>query len=168
MAAMNFIDTSIHGASFPATYVAPGVLQFFGVSGTPGSTTGTLPTTPPSGVYGGNTYTLLAANIMMTSSIDAITGYFTGNGALTVIPVGFAPTKVVVMNWTDGVEWTWMLGAPATDSAKLTNVPTFGVDTTSAIVVTADAAGGLGDTAYVALSAAMAITAKVFTFRIDG
>ena len=167
MTAMNFVDPTLHVSSFPATYVAPGLLQWFGVSATPGSTTGTLPTTPQSGVYGGNTYTVLSANVDQNATADCISGYFTGNGNLTVIPIGFAPTWVEIIDWTAGTTWKWMLGAPSTDALKITNAPAVTVDTGSAIVDTADAAGGLGDVTYIALSATLCVNAHVISFRIE-
>lgn len=168
MAAMTFIDPAIHGSSYPSTYIAPANLQWFGVSSTQGSTTGTLPANPPSGVYGSNTYTLLGASCSLHGSAGVLSGYFTARGEITVIPCGFAPTKVEIWNDTDGIMWTWMLGMASTHAYKEnTTGPALTVDTGSAIVVNADAAGGLGDVDYVALSATLAGSSKLLSFRIS-
>lgn len=168
MAAMNFIDTQIHGSSYPATYVAPGTLQWFGVSATQGSTSGTLPASPPSGAYGSNTYTMLVGNPLGNQSTGSVAGYFTSNNNLTVIPVGFVPTRIKIWNDTDGIEWEWMYGMAATHTIKTnTTGPAITNDTSSAIVVYADSAGGQGDVAYVQLSAALCGNSKRIAFRIE-
>lgn len=169
MTAINIIDASLHVSAFPATYVAPGLLQALGVSATPGSTSGTLSANAPVGSYGpaGDTYTLLIGNILQGPDADVIAGNFTGAGNLVVIPVGFAPSNIEVINWTGVIKWQWMAGAPSTDTLKTVTGGTTTADTTSAITVVTDAAGGGGDVCYIVLSAALAVSTDVISFRIE-
>lgn len=169
MTANLIVDVSLHNASVPATYVAPGILQAFGVAATQGSTTGTFTATPTTLIptFVGNTYTVTPAGIVQGPDADIIAGFLTGTGAAIIIPVGFFPTKVEVINWTGVVKWEWMYGAPATDSLKVVTAGTETTDTGSAIVVTPDAAGGNGDVCYVVISATLAVNAQVLSFRIE-
>lgn len=167
MTAMLIIDVALHTATVPATYVAPGLLQAFGVGATQGSTTGTLNSTSLITTYGGDTYTVTPGNIVQGPDADVIAGSFAGTGALVVIPVGFSPSKVEVIDWTGVIKWEWMIGAPATDTLKVVTAGTETTDATSAIVVTPDAAGGAGDVCFVTLSAALAVSAHNLSFRIE-
>lgn len=166
MTAMIIIDPALHVSAVPATYVAPANLQNFGVAATPGSTTGTLAGGNIS-TYTGDTYTVTPANCVLNSTADILSGYFTGTGALAVIPVGFVPTRVKAINWTDGITYEWAFGAPATDTIKNTTSADNAVDTGTAILVTADASGGNGSVTFVTLSATLCVNAKVISFRIE-
>lgn len=148
----NYIDTSLHASSFPATYIVPGFLANLGVS---------ITTTPAAAG-------LLIGNCVQSDDSDVIAGYFTAAGNATILPVGFAPSRVTITDWTGGFEWVWMLGAPATDTVKKTfSGPTITVDTTSAIVITADAAGGVGNSDYITLSSGLCANNHVLSFRIE-
>lgn len=166
MTAMIIIDPTLHGSTIPSTYVAPGNLQNFGVAATPGSSTGTLAGGNIS-TYTGDTYTVVAANAVLDNDSDVLSGYFTGTGALAVIPVGFVPTRITLTNWTDTKKYEWERGAPSTDSWYTVTGADPTVDTGTAILVTADAAGGAGDVCFVTLSAAACVSAKVLSFRIE-
>lgn len=166
MTAIVIIDAALHVSSVPATYVAPGLLQAFGVSGTQGSTTGTLSATAPISAFSGDTYTITPGNIVQGPDADVIAGHFSGAGSAVVIPVGFAPTMIKIIDWTNDIVWEWMPGAPAAaDSMKITTATA--VDTGSAILVTADAAGGAGDVNYITLSATLAAASAALSFRIE-
>ena len=142
----NYIDIAFHAAAFPATYTVPGALQALGV------TTKT---------------DLLVGNILADLEDDDISGYVTSAGNAIVIPIGFNPVRVKVINWTDGIAWEWMWGAPATDSAKFTTAADLAVDGNSQIVVTTYN-GTPGSVASVTLGATLAGTSKVLSFRIEG
>lgn len=142
-----YIDPAFHGASFPASYVPPGNLQALGCTATS---------------------QMLIGNVVSKPGADVLSGYFTSDGSTMVIPVGFAATKIKIINWTDGLQWEWMYGAPATDSIKITDAtPAIATDTNSQIVITADAAGGNGDVASVTLGATLCGSAKVLSYRIE-
>lgn len=166
MTAILIIDCSLHTSSVPATYIAPGALQLLGVAATQGSTTGTIPTNAAL-AFSADTYTITPGNIIMGNDSDVIAGSFTGTGAAVVIPVGFYPSHIQVVNWTGVIKWEWMAGAPATDTMKTVTAGTETSDTTSAITVTSDGAGGNGNVCYVTLSAALAVNAQVISFRIE-
>lgn len=167
MTANLIVDVSLHNASVPSTYIAPGLLQALGVSATQGSTTGTFAAGAQIPAFSGNTYTLTPGNIVQGPDADVIAGFLTGTGAAVIIPIGFFPTKVEVINWTGVIKWEWMYGAPATDSLKVVTAGTETSDTGSAVLVTADTAGGNGDVCYVVISATLAVNAQVLSFRIE-
>lgn len=155
MTAIVIVDASLHTSTVPSTYVAPGILQFMGVSATQGSTTGTLPASPLSGLYGGDTYTIVSGNIVPLP-VGGIAGNYTSTGVAAVIPVGFAPTYVMAYDETAGVKYEWHQGMSA-GYAIVTTLGAAGaasvVHTGSLFTITADPAGGSGDVNIVTLSA---------------
>ena len=155
----NYIDIGFHGSTLPATYIIPGGLRAAGCT---------------------DTATLLAGNIMADLEDDDISGYFTGAGNAVVIPIGFNPVRVQVVNWTDGIKAEWLWGAPATDTLKAIANPATVVaagggtvpanvllDANSLIVVT-PVDGTPGSNGSVTFAAALAVNAKVLSFRIEG
>lgn len=137
----NYIDLAFHGSAFPAAYVVPGVLQALGVT---------------------TTTNMLIGNPVLDNDSDVISGYFTGAGNAVVIPIGFAPTKITVTDWTNTVLWEWKYGAPATKTMKN------GVlDTNSQIVVTQDMTSGIGNVCSVTLGATLAANSAVLSFRVE-
>ena len=155
----NYIDVAFHGATFPATYFPPAALRVLGIT---------------------VTTNMLVGNILADLDDDEISGYFTGAGNATVIPIGFLPTKIEVINWTDGVKWQWAYGAPATNTLKtITNAATVVgagggtvpadelIDANSQIVVTASD-GTPGNQASITLGSTLAANGKVLSFRIEG
>ena len=155
----NYIDVAFHGSTFPATYVPPAALRVLGIT---------------------VTTNMLAASVLADLDDDEISGYFTAAGNAVVIPIGFNPTKIEVINWTDGIKWQWAYGAPATNTLKtITNAATVVsagggtvpadelIDTNSQIVVTT-ADGTPGNLASVTLGATLAANSKVIGFRIEG
>ena len=144
--ATNYIDVAFHGSSFPATYVVPGAIRALGQT---------------------DTSNMIAGNILANLGDTEISGTFTALGNAVVIPIGFNPTKVEVVNWTDGKRHTWMLGAPATKTLLETSTPTIGVDATSLIVVS-PADGTPGSNGSITLAATLAVNAKVLGFYING
>ena len=142
----NYIDVAFHGSAFPATYTVPGSLRALGNT---------------------DTTNLIVGNVTADLEDDEITGHFTGQGNAVVIPVGFNPAWVRVINWTDGKTYEWMLGAPATDVTLETSTTDVAVDTNSLIVVT-PADGTPGSNGSVTFAEALAVSAKVISFRIEG
>jgi len=130
----------------------------------PGSTTGTLGSTGNIDTWSGDTFTITPGNCIQDLEDDELSGYITGAGAAIIIPVGFQPTKVEVIDWTGVVKWEWMRGAPSTDALKVVTAGTETADTGSAITVTTDLAGNC----VVALSATLAVSTHVMSFRIEG
>jgi hypothetical protein len=179
MATINVIDTSLHISSFPVTYVPPGPLQAFGIvpanitsqstSAVSGAVAATFASPFTSNPLAGNSFNLVLGNTFLNGTADLLAGYFTvPTGAnQTIIPVGFAPTKVTVIDWTTFAEFTWMYGAPATDTKKELATPAISVNTGSAIVDTADYSGGFGDVTYVSLASGIFTAADVVSFRIE-
>jgi len=167
MTTANFIDVSLHASAFPATYVPPGSLQNLGVTlgGTLTSTTYTTASTMTAGPASGDTGVILLGKTVQGPDADVISGVFTGAGNVTYIPVGFFPTKIEVIDWSNDIVWEWMFGAPSTDSMKITTATA--VDTGTAITVTADKAGGNGNVTYITLSSTLAASAAVLSFRIE-
>ena len=172
MTTINVIDASLHAAAFPTTWTPPGPLQALGITLaniTSQSTSAVSGSVPSSfgGPLAGNSFTVIPGNISQDVDSDMLAGYFTAAGNAVIIPVGLYPTNIEVMDWTGTIKWQWMYGAPATDALKLTGTPTDAVDTTSAIVITADAAGGLGNVTYITLSAGLAVSAHTISFRVE-
>ena len=91
-------------------------------------------------------------------------GYFTGTGDAVSIPVGSQVAHVKIVDVTDNIVWEWYRGFPATDALKTVAAGTRTVDATSAIVVTTDLAGN----STIALSAALAASASLLTYQIEG
>ena len=172
MTGISFVDTTIHGTTFPATYVAPGILQYMGVSTTPGSTSGTLSGNQQSGIGGTDTYTLIAANCVPVGqeSSDGIAGAFTAASTAVdiYIPIGFYPTKIEVnvgLTTSEVGFYQWMhgMGAYNIDSLVAADEAEF---TTNAITVIADSAGYKGNVCIVKIPLALAVASQVCTFRI--
>ena len=171
-----FVDPAFHGSTFPTTYVVPGVLQALGCTGAaPGTTTGTASAASPWYVAADtNTWTLVAANCVSFGGgmDDGIAGYLTvptlTNITNLIIPVGFSPSHVHVIDWTNYVEYEYFLGAPATDTIKRFASSTYNaVDTNTIIAFTADAAGGVGNTGYLTIKTSIFTAADVASFRIS-
>ena len=169
MTTTNFIDPSLHIATFPATYVPPGLLANLGVSagGTVATSSYTTASTMTSGPYSGNTGVVIPGNVIQGPDADHISGNFTGAGNIVVIPVGFFPSNIEIIDWTGVIKWQWMAGAPATDTLKVVTAGTETADTTTGISVVADKAGGSGDVCYVVLTAALAVSTHVISFRVE-
>ena len=156
-----YIDPALHVSALPATYVPPG--QLVAISSAVAD--------PAGGVTASNASTyILVGNTIQDNDADILAGYFTMGTATfkVVIPVGFAPSRIKVTDWTTFVEYEWFVGAPATNTIKRTASSTYNaVDTGSAITVTADPAGGLGNVCYVTLKASLFSAADVVSFRIE-
>lgn len=86
-------------------------------------------------------------------------GKFTGDGAATTITLGYNPSCLVVVNETDAVRWEKIKGMAAANSLKLTGVPAFTVDTTSAILFNGDGT--------VTLSAALGASGKAISWYAE-
>ena len=174
--ACSIVDPTIHGTTFPATYVAPGNLQFLGVGSTQGSTSGTLSTTAAGTLQvvadTGNTYTLLAANCRAVGGEgnSGIAGAFTqaGTAVDVFVPVGFYPTKVelnVALSTTEVGFYQWMHGMGVDMIASL--VAADEASTATAVIsVVADADGGDGNVCYVKFPAALVVASQLCCFRI--
>ena len=169
-----FVDPTIHGSAFPATYVVPGSLQALGCTGaSPGSSTGTASAASPWYVAADtNTWTLVAANCVSFGggADDGIAGYLTvptlTNVTNLIIPVGFAPSHIHVIDWTNYVEYEWFLGAPSTKTLKRSASSTYNsVDGNTIITFTADADGGVGNTGYITILTSIFTAADVVSFR---
>jgi hypothetical protein len=155
----NYIDVAFHGSAFPATYTVPGALRAIGVT---------------------TTTNMLAASIMADLEDDEINGTFTALGNDITIPIGFNPTKIEVWNWTDGIKVEWAYGAPATKTIKtITNaatvvgagggtVPADELEDANSLIVVTTSDGTPGSNASVSFAAALAVNAKVLSFRIEG
>jgi hypothetical protein len=116
---------------------------------------------PSSGYVGpGN---LVGNPLVSTGGTTRVSGYFTGAGNVTNIPLGTLPTYVGIFDITNNISWEWFRGMPATDVFKTVAAGTRTVDTTSAIVVTTDNAGN----ATVALTAALAASSAVLCYSIE-
>lgn len=166
MTAVVIVDPTLNGSAVNSNYTTPGSLLNLGVpvGQAPGSTTGTLGSTGGVTTYSGDTYTIVAANAIYDPTSNVAAGFLTATGALIILPIGFQPTKVEVIDWTGVIKWEWMLGAPATDTLKVVTAGTETADTTSGITVTTDKAGNC----IVALTAALAVSTHVLSFRIEG
>lgn len=173
--ACSIVDPTIHGTSFPATYVAPGSLQFLGVGSTVGSTSGSLPASSPLYVAAdtGNTYTLIAANCRQfgAGGDDGIAGGFTqaGTAVDVFVPVGFYPTKIEInvgLTTTEVGFYQWMHGMGSYEISQLIAADTAEL-TSGAIAVFADLDGGDGNVCYVKFPAALVVASQVCTFRIE-
>jgi hypothetical protein len=174
--ACSIVDPTIHGTSFPATYVAPGNLQNLGVGSTAGSTSGTLnanaPATLSIAADTGNTYTLIAANCRFVGGGDTvgIAGAFTqaGTAVDVFVPIGFYPTKVelnVALSTTEVGFYQWMHGMGADMIASLVGADEAST-ATAAITVVADSDGGDGNVCYVKFPAALVVASQLCCFRI--
>ena len=172
MTGISFVDTTIHGTTFPATYVAPGILQYMGASATPGTTSGTLSGNQLSGIGGTDTYTLIAADCLPigAESNGGIAGGFTAAASAVdiYIPVGFYPTKIelnVGLTTTEVGFYQWMhgMGVYNIDSLVAADEAEF---TTNAITVIADSAGYKGSVCIVKIPLALAVANQICTFRI--
>lgn len=93
-----------------------------------------------------------------------ISGYFTGAGNVTQIPIGFQPTSISIIDVTNNIQWDWYRGLPATNTIKTVAGGTRTVDATSAIVVTTDLSGN----PVVSIAAATAANAATLIYKIDG
>lgn len=87
---------------------------------------------------------------------DTASGSFTGDAAATVLHLGFNPVRIIVVNSTDAIRWEKTKGMAANASLKLTGVPAFTVDATSAILFNGDGT--------VTLSAALGAAGKAISF----
>lgn len=174
--ACSIVDPTIHGTTFPATYVAPGALQNLGVGSTVGSTSGTLNANAPSSLFvaadTGNTYTLIAANCRSIGSGGGggICGSFTqaASAVDVFVPVGFYPTKIelnIGLTTTEVGFYQWMHGMGAYDISSLVAADEAEF-TSNAIVVVADAAGGDGSVCLVKFPAGLVVANQVCSFRI--
>lgn len=136
----SIIDTAFHGTSFPAGSIYTG----------PGTLIGN-PINSPEG------------------SAQGVSGFFTSNGNAIQINVGFVPTRVEIVNTTDGITWMWEFGMPAANSVKTTLGGSFASvqDTGSAITVTGSVTDGSGGIGTVTLSATLAGTAKNITYKVN-
>lgn len=175
----DFIDVSFHNATFPATYQPPGLLLALGLQ-IGGANAGSSYTTAsmisgPFAPSSGNTSVgvVLPGLIAQGPGADVIAGTFPAAGNVTVIPVGFFPTKIEIIDWTGVVKWEWLYGAPAatapaSDILKTVTGGTETVDSSdNAITIVADAAGGNGDVCYILLAAAVAVSGHTLSFRIE-
>jgi hypothetical protein len=111
----------------------------------------------------------LIGNPRQSGGLDcSVDGYFTSNGNTIQVNVGFRPLHVRVKNMTDGLQWEWAYGMPATDTLKTTNsTGVVSTDTGSAIVPSEDASNQSGNW-IVTLSSTLAGTSKLILFEIDG
>ena len=141
---VNAIDTNLHLSAFPATYVVPGYLQALG--------------------YTATTNLLIGNPLHTDPGTIRISGYFTGAGNVTQIPIGFQPTSISIIDVTNNIQWDWYRGLPATDVIKTVSTGTRTVDTTSAIVVSTDLSGNT----VLTIAAATAANAAVLIYKIDG
>jgi hypothetical protein len=91
---------------------------------------------------------------------------FTSTSDAVLIPLGFGPRKVKVVNTTDGVTWEWQYGMPAVNAIKTILGGATSQDTGGAITVTVDELGN--GTGSVLLSAAMVGTGKNICVEFDG
>ena len=156
-----YIDPALHASAVPSTYVPPGNLVAVSLA----------VADPAAGLTSANNAAyILVGNTVLDNDSDVLSGYFTMGTATykVVIPVGFAPTKVTVVDWTNFVRYEWFLGAPSTKSIKGSASSTYNsVDSGTAITVTADNSGGLGDVCYVTLAASLFTASDVVSFRIE-
>jgi hypothetical protein len=90
-------------------------------------------------------------------------GYFTSDGNVVQINVGFNPLKVDITDVAGVLMWGWQLGMPATNSIKTATGATT-IDTASGITVTTDLAGN----GTVTLSATVVGTGKTICYQIQG
>jgi len=95
--------------------------------------------------------------------VVSISGYFTGAGNVTNIPVGFQPKHIQIVDETDVIVWEWFRGMAATHVLKTVTVGTLTVDATSAITVNTDLAGNC----TISLSAALAASGSNLIYKID-
>jgi hypothetical protein len=90
-------------------------------------------------------------------------GYFTSDGNVVQINVGFTPLKVDITDVAGVLMWSWQLGMPATNSIKTATGATT-IDTASGITVFTDVAGN----GQVTLSATICGTGKVICYQVQG
>lgn len=169
MTTVNFLDVSLHTSTFPSTYVPNGLLQSLGVTtgGTVASGSYTTASTMTSGPGNGDTGVILPCSAVQGPDADVISGVFTGAGNVVYIPVGFFPTYIKIGDWSNYIVWEWMYGAPSTFTFKDAAGADVVHDTTTAISVVADSAGGNGNVCYIKLTAGLAASSAVLSFRIE-
>ena len=111
----------------------------------------------------------LVGNPVSKNETSGVAGFFTSNGNAVQINVGFVPTRVKIVNTTDGITWEWQTGMPTTNSVKilLGGSPTLTQDTGSAIVVAGSISNGTGGIGTVTLSTTLCGTAKNITYEMD-
>lgn len=123
----------------------------------------TATNTRPATIYTGPG--TIDANAEISGGVGNLTTCnWTGSGNAVQVNVGFHPRRVFLMNMTDNISFEWITGMAATDTVKTVAAGTRIIDTTSAIVPTADAAGN--DT--IAIPASAAPSTKLLVLTIQG
>ena len=114
--------------------------------------------------------TLIGNTIQSGGDETDVHGYFTSNGNTVQINLGFQPMRVHIVNITDGIQWDWMYGFPATDTIKTTDAtPAFATDTTSQIVATDQSGSTNIDGNWIlTLGTTLCGTSKVICFHVEG
>lgn len=105
----------------------------------------------------------LLGNPFYSTNPDLLTGYFTSDGNVVSIPLGFAPQEIEIINETDGIVWQWNRGMSATHTLKSIVAGASSLDATSAIAVTT-----FDGRSTITLSAALAASAKNIIYKILG
>jgi hypothetical protein len=113
--------------------------------------------------------TLIGNPVPAGGVVESVAGYFTSNGNVVQINVGFRPIAINIINTTDGITWGWQYGMPAANSVKTTLGGSLASvqDTGTAISVANGPAGGNGSST-VTLSATLTGTAKNICYLIEG
>lgn len=83
---------------------------------------------------------------------DGATGTFTGDGAATKLTLGWNPSRIVVLNETDGILYKKIKNMAAANTLKYTSAADMAVDAGSAILFNGDGT--------VTIAAAVGIAAK--------
>lgn len=113
------------------------------------------------------TDTTAAAPLGLASLPNLANGSFTSDGNATSINVGFNPRVVMIYNATDVVKWEKYQGMAAADAIKTVAAGTMTEDTTSAVLIGADA--GLNEPGSgILLSAALCGTGKTIVWYAFG
>lgn len=107
----------------------------------------------------------LIGNPVQANNGRVLSCFFTSDGNPVVVPLGFLPVYIKIVNDTDGIAWEWIRGLAATHSTKLTGAADLAVDTTGAVVVSGDTLDG---NMLVTLSAALCGTAKNIVVLVFG
>ena len=77
------------------------------------------------------------ANPKMSDPASSLSLYWTGSGNVVQIPLGDEPLRVEIVDSTNDIVWVWQRGLPATKTVKTVAAGTTTIDSTSAIVATA-------------------------------